>query len=73
MIRCLEFNSIVDQEDKDFMCGLIPQLEEKFIQRKQYLEYYFDSCDVRLDLNQLEEITNKFRINIDNSSIIILN
>ena len=50
---------------------ILPQLESSFTQRKTYFEYYFKATEVELTLEQLDKLSNEFRIKIDFDTITI--
>lgn len=61
MIRELIFKhgGIVSGETKRDIEEIFPNVSDKFRQRKKYDEYYFSSCDVALELNDLELLNEK--------------
>jgi hypothetical protein len=53
---------VIMGEDKKSIVDILPQLETSFRQRKQYFEYYFDETKIEITLDQLDQLSNKFRI-----------
>ena len=56
---------IIGGEDKETIVKILPQLESQFKQRKQYWEYYFDEIVVDLTLEDLEELSSEFIIELN--------
>jgi hypothetical protein len=75
MKRIITFSEgVIDGEYKDFICNIIPELTEKFSQRKEYYEYYYKETKVDITLEQIELLNNLFTLEINKEGVrIILN
>jgi len=61
MKRILRFNDgIIEGVYVDFIVKLYPHLASNFTQRKQYEEYYYKECEVKLTINELNLLSNEF-------------
>lgn len=66
MKRIIRFNQgVIGSFDKGRLVRILPQLESSFRQRKQYYEYIFDDIEVELSLEDIDRISNEFRIVLD--------
>jgi len=80
MIRFLSFkrnghlDGIISGDVMRDIIEVFPELKDSFKQRKSFDEYYFDSKEVFIDIERLEQLNGKwydFQISSDN--IFILN
>ena len=72
MKRTIELsNGVVGSDEKEYIVEIIPDLKKQFRQRKNYFEYYYDSLEVDLTLEQIEKLSNKFTIEIGFSHLKI--
>jgi len=72
MKRIIVINEgVIMGEYKKSIVDILPQLETSFIQRKQYFEYYFDETQIEITLEQLDQLSNKFRIIIGWETITV--
>ncbi len=72
MKRLIKFNQgIIGGDDKDALVEILPQLEKSFIQRKTYYEYYFNSTEVSLTLEELDKISTEFVVVLYYEELII--
>ena len=63
MKRIVEFDiSIVDGYDMRKICNIIPQLSSMFSSRKNYDEYYFQEFETNITYEQLERLSEEYRI-----------
>lgn len=69
----IRFNQgiIAGYEVRDLL-EIFPELENNFKQRKQYDEYYFNSDVVELDIDKLEQLSNKFRFEMSGDDLKII-
>lgn len=69
----IRFNQgvIAGYEVRDLL-EIFPELENNFEQRKQYDEYYFEKSEVELDIDKLEQLSNKFRFEISGDDLKII-
>lgn len=69
----IRFNQgvIAGYEVRDLL-EVFPELENNFKQRKQFDEYYFNSDVVELDIDKLEQLSNKFRFEISGVDLKII-
>lgn len=51
--------------EKELIEKLLPQLIGSFRQRKEFFEYYFDEKWIELSIEDLENISREFAIEID--------
>ena len=73
MKRIISFKEgVIGGTDKESIVAIFPQLEASFRQRKQFFEYYFDETAIEITLEQLEKLTQEFRISVDYEMITIL-
>jgi predicted solute-binding protein len=72
MIREVRINdSIVAGYDKELIEKILPHLSDRFKQRKQFFEYYFDPIDVELDLEDIENLSKEYVIELNWEQLII--
>lgn len=72
MKRTIELsNGVVSSDEKEYIVEIIPDLKKQFRQRKNYFEYYYDSLEVDLTLEQIEKLSNEFTIEIGFSHLKI--
>lgn len=69
----IRFNQgvIAGYEVRDLL-EIFPELENNFERRKQYDEYYFEKSEVELDIDKLEQLSNKFRFEISGDDLKII-
>lgn len=69
----IRFNQgiIAGYEVRDLL-EVFPELENSFEQRKQYDEYYFEKNEVELNIDKLEQLSNKFRFEISGDDLKII-
>jgi hypothetical protein len=72
MKRNIRFSDgVIGGVEKEMIVEILPQLEGSFRQRKTYFEYYFDDTEVEITLEQLDKLSDEFRIKIDFEDITI--
>jgi hypothetical protein len=72
MKRNIRFSDgVIGGVEKEMIVDILPQLEGSFRQRKTYFEYYFDDTEVEITLEQLDKLSDEFRIKIDFEDITI--
>jgi len=72
MKRNIRFrDGIIGGFEKEMIVDILPQLKDSFTQRKTYFEYYFEDTEVELTLEQLDKLSEEFRIAIDFEDITI--
>ncbi len=72
MNRTILFNTgIISGLDKETIIEIIPELVNCFTQRKQYSEYYFEQKNVELTLEQLDKLSNEYKIILCYETLII--
>lgn len=72
MKRIIVINEgVIMGEYKKSIVEILPQLETSFRQRKQYFEYYFDETQIEITLDQLDQLSDKFRIIIGWETITV--
>jgi len=72
--RFLQFqNSPIDGDDVREVLLYFPQLKDKFKQRKNYDEYYFEDCFIDLTLNVIDDLSLRTYVDIDFRTITIKN
>lgn len=72
MKRNIRFSDgVIGGVEKEIIVEILPQLEGSFRQRKTYFEYYFDDTEVEITLEQLDKLSDEFRIKIDFEDITI--
>jgi len=72
MKRIIEISEgVIMGQDKLSIVEILPQLETSFRQRKQYFEYYFDGTGIDITLEQIDSLSNIFRIRIGMDTITI--
>lgn len=63
MTRIVEFDiSVVDGNDMRILCKIIPQISSMFSSRKNYDEYYFRKFETDFTLEQLERLSEEYRV-----------
>lgn len=69
----LIINQLVDGQDKDFICSVIPndQLTDSFRQRKCYHEYYFTETWVEICEQTLLELSNSYKLILQGDNLQI--
>ena len=69
----LIINQLVDGQNKDYICSLIPndQLKDSFSQRKQYHEYYFTETWIEIGEQTLLELANEYKLILQGDSLQI--
>jgi hypothetical protein len=73
MKRILRFkDGVIYGTIKDEVVKILPQLESSFVQRKNFYEYYFNDTEIEISLEQLDKLSDEYRISIDFDSITIL-
>lgn len=79
MIRFLNFkrnghlDGIISGDDMRDIIEVFPELKDSFKQRKSFDEYYFDSKEVFIDIERLQQLNDKwydFQISSDNIFIL---
>jgi len=72
MKRNIRFSDgVIGGVEKEMIVDILPQLEGSFRQRKTYFEYYFKDTEVEITLEQLDKLSDEFRIKIDFEDITI--
>lgn len=72
MERTIRFkNGVIYGTIKEEVVIILPQLENSFRQRKEFFEYYFDETEISITLEQLDKLSQEFRISIDYDTITI--
>jgi hypothetical protein len=72
MKRNIRFSDgVIGGVEKEMIVEILPQLEGSFRQRKTHFEYYFDDTEVEITLEQLDKLSDEFRIKIDFEDITI--
>jgi len=72
MKRNIRFSDgVIGGFEKEIIVDILPQLEDSFTQRKTYFEYYFKDTEVEITLEQLDKLSDEFRIKIDFEDITI--
>lgn len=72
MVREVKINDgIVSGYDKELIEKILPHLSDRFKQRKQFFEYYFDPIDVELDLEDIENLSKEYIIELNWEQLII--
>jgi hypothetical protein len=64
-------NGIIGGYEKELIEKILPQLLGRFKQRKQYWEYYFNPIEIELSLENIENISKEFRIELNWEELII--
>jgi hypothetical protein len=80
MKKFIQFNDgIIGGDDMRDFLAIFPELENRFTQRKSYDEYYFKSFqdyeEDKIDtitLEQLNQLSKEFRIQLDRDNLTIL-
>jgi len=62
MIRKVIINNIVGGNEKETIESILPKLAGSFKQRKQFFEYYFESVTIEFSLEDLDELSNQFKV-----------
>lgn len=65
------FQGIVSGYDKELIEKILPQLSDSFTQRKEFWEYYFTPKSIKLSLEDIENISKEFLIEISWDSLVI--
>lgn len=75
MKRIITFSEgVIEGRYKNFICNIIPELTEKFSQRKEYYEYYYLETKADITLEQIELLNSWFTLEIGSEIVrIILN
>ena len=55
---------VIGGVEKELIEELLPQLIGSFRQRKEFFEYYFDETEIKLSIENIEDISSKFSIEI---------
>jgi hypothetical protein len=72
MKRNIRFkDGIIGGFEKEIIVDILPQLKDSFTQRKTYFEYYFEDTEVELTLEQLDKLSEEFRIVMDYEDVTI--
>lgn len=72
MIREVRMNQgVVGGFDKELIEKILPQLSSSFRQRKEFWEYYFDPIEIELSLEDLENISKEYEIELNWNDLII--
>ena len=73
MVREVRINdSIVAGYDKELIEKIFPQLSNSFKQRKQFYEYYFKPIEIELSLEDIENISKEYAIELNWDQLIIV-
>lgn len=73
MKRIIEFkDGIIGGNIMIDIVDILPQLKSSFTQRKSYFEYYFEPTELEITLEQLDKLSDEFRIQIDFDTITII-
>jgi hypothetical protein len=65
MKRILKYeHGIISGDDVRDILRIFPEIEDKFRQRKSYDEYYFDSVEVDVDIEQIDQLSEMFSVKI---------
>ena len=69
----LIINQLVDGQDKDLICSIIPreQLKDSFRQRKCYHEYYFTETWIEIHDQTLLELANEYKLILQGDSLYV--
>jgi hypothetical protein len=72
MVREIRIDQgIIGGFEKELIEKILPQLIGSFRQRKEFWEYYFDPKQVKLSLEDLDNLSNEFQIEINFDELII--
>ena len=63
---------IIGGTEKEIIEDILPELEGQFRQRKTYYEYYFDEKEIELTLEEIDELSYEFRIEINFEDLKII-
>lgn len=55
---------VIGGVEKELIEEFLPQLIGSFRQRKEFFEYYFDEKEIKLSIENIEDISSKFSIEI---------
>lgn len=64
-------NGVIYGTDKESIVSILPQLEKSFRQRKEFFEYYFDEIEIEITLEQLNNLSHEFTIEISYDTLTI--
>ena len=72
MKRNIRFrDGVVGGFEKEGIVDILPQLESSFTQRKTYFEFFFKETEVEFTLEQLDKLSQEFKITMDYEDITI--
>lgn len=73
MKKIIKFNhGIIEGYCKELIIKILPELENSFKQRKQYFEYYFTEVELELTLENINQLSQEFNIQISFDTLKIL-
>ena len=73
MKRTIEINEgIIMGYDVDNIIDLIPQLKDSFRQRQKFNEYYFDEIEIDITMDQLDELSKEYDLELGTTCLRIL-
>lgn len=64
-------NGVIYGTDKESIVSILPQLEKSFTQRKEFFEYYFNETTIEITLDQLDNLSQKFTVEISYDTLTI--
>lgn len=72
MKRRIRINSgVIGGFEKELIEEILPQLSNSFRQRKEFWEYYFDETDLEFTLEDLDNLSSEFVIELSWEELII--
>jgi hypothetical protein len=72
MVREVRINQgVIGGFDKELIEKILPQLLGSFTQRKQFHEYYFEPKSIEITLEDLENISKEFEVELNWTELII--
>ena len=72
MVREVTINSgVIGGYEKELIEKILPQLSDQFKQRKEFWEYYFNPTNVELSLEDIDNLSKEFKIELGWESLVI--
>jgi len=72
MVREVRINQgVIGGFDKELIEKILPKLLGSFTQRKQFHEYYFKPKSIEITLEDLENISKEFEVELNWTELII--
>jgi hypothetical protein len=72
MVREIKINEgVIGGFEKELIEKILPQVSDSFQQRKEFWEFYFQPKSIELSLEDLENLSKEFQIELNWDELII--